>query len=843
MGSNFSISRVFSSSTELEIEVKGDKDFTFFSSHLFSGIFSKKDETFLVYYVRSATLKTQERITIEVEITTENSKTQTTVCFTKNQNNFLLKNVSAPFKIKIITDQQVPHRAKVPHVGIRNLGLTCYINSSLQLLFSCSPFTQLIFDQDQESDGVASGLQKVFVDLYTSPKAISIASFVKSFGDFFQMIAHEQDAHEFITGLLDKIDTELGKEFVEKREEIMSVVESRVLECKAANVKNEVNETGNEIQVTVSGFDNLIDSLRDLTATEELTGANKWDTGSELGKQDAKRYVKYKKLPKVLLFQLIRFAYNKYTGRVEEVTSFFECPNELDMKEFCLPEVDKTKYTLTAVLAHRGDPMSGHYITYAQPKHDGNWYVFNDSSVTHVSFEEVHRTFGGPTTIMTNLLSCIGYGNFISYVVAYVRNDQLMQPVNVPASIAPFLTDTITVKLITKENMNQSSSSLKIIGVSKTDTIEDIFPVKQENVYYFISIPGIKAIQGPIEATLKCESILIPGVTSTIFALPQEAGEKPVFLFKDETFSVMPCSQLFEEHAGETLVCEHRIVTSVDDVYRGAVVSILPKEINLKLGEKEFTVSPETTYEELQEKVSSKNPGSILFTSQMLPILPVKYPTAYDISTLPELSVSILPEPATVYSLDLFQRAIVEFYDAAHNQRKTIVWVPKSSNYENVASQLKKTFNIKSGEIVLSSSSQTEISRILAPGSVMRENVLRADLVDGSISLSISSVSEKLKSNNKASVEVRVASLSGSIRKYRTCGFIRVSSKTTGDKIAKEVGVEDPSSFIVRSARDPSSATTFAGTTQMSALFGSIAKGTFSDRPVIVIRQHSKKSK
>ena len=63
------------------------------------------------------------------------------------------------------------------------------------------------------------------------------------------------------------------------------------------------------------GHDVVHGSLRHFVKEELLKGDNQYNTRDErYGKQDAKRSVRFKCLPKVLQVHLKRFEYDQYTG-------------------------------------------------------------------------------------------------------------------------------------------------------------------------------------------------------------------------------------------------------------------------------------------------------------------------------------------------------------------------------------------------------------------------------------------------------------------------------------------------------------------------------------------------
>src|SRR3990167_3153763 len=88
----------------------------------------------------------------------------------------------------------------------------------------------------------------------------------------------------------------------------------------------------NEIQLSLNKR-TLDYGLRELLKSEDLSGANKYmcDRCNQLS--DATREFKFSKLPKVLKFQLLRFAYDPYTGNRKKISSQFSFPMILDMNQ------------------------------------------------------------------------------------------------------------------------------------------------------------------------------------------------------------------------------------------------------------------------------------------------------------------------------------------------------------------------------------------------------------------------------------------------------------------------------------------------------------------------------
>eukprot|EP01029_Cantina_marsupialis_P031481 TRINITY_DN9109_c0_g1_i1.p1 TRINITY_DN9109_c0_g1~~TRINITY_DN9109_c0_g1_i1.p1 ORF type:complete len:1223 (+),score=453.86 TRINITY_DN9109_c0_g1_i1:116-3784(+) len=72
-------------------------------------------------------------------------------------------------------------------------------------------------------------------------------------------------------------------------------------------------------------------------------------------------------------------------------------------------------YELYAVLVHSGSALGGHYYSFVKNVDDGEWYKFNDSTVTPATMSEVEATFGGAGTRST-----YGYYSYTSFASAYL---------------------------------------------------------------------------------------------------------------------------------------------------------------------------------------------------------------------------------------------------------------------------------------------------------------------------------------------------------------------------------------------------------------------------------------
>ncbi|XP_067854552.1 ubiquitin carboxyl-terminal hydrolase 4 isoform X1 [Heptranchias perlo] len=94
-------------------------------------------------------------------------------------------------------------------------------------------------------------------------------------------------------------------------------------------------------------------------------------------------------LPKILVVHLKRFSYNRYWR--DKLDTLVEFPiRDLNMSEFVYnPKAGPCIYDLVAVSNHYGGMGGGHYTAYAKNKIDGQWYYFDDSSVSGASEDQI----------------------------------------------------------------------------------------------------------------------------------------------------------------------------------------------------------------------------------------------------------------------------------------------------------------------------------------------------------------------------------------------------------------------------------------------------------------------
>ena len=129
----------------------------------------------------------------------------------------------------------------------------------------------------------------------------------------------------------------------------------------------------------------LDDLLEYFCSDEHLEKGNEWKCGNCKNKVNITKKFSIFYVPRLLIICLKRFSKSGYYG-YDKNNVLIEFPIEnLDMgKYICGPDKEHSKYDLFAVSQHYGGTGGGHYTAVCK-NIDGNWYSYNDSSVSLAS--------------------------------------------------------------------------------------------------------------------------------------------------------------------------------------------------------------------------------------------------------------------------------------------------------------------------------------------------------------------------------------------------------------------------------------------------------------------------
>eukprot|EP00466_Bigelowiella_natans_P017249 jgi/Bigna1/55867/estExt_Genewise1Plus.C_730077 len=327
-------------------------------------------------------------------------------------------------------------------VGLRNLGNTCFMNSTLQCMNATPVLADFFVDGDYTSEinpdaykshgRIAREFGKLLKEMWDRrPHTVTPSRFKSAIGDYSDRFSgyQQQDSQELLAALLEGLHEDLnrvrkkpydpnpvignGEDDEEKaqlswskhrkREDsviidnIYGQIRSQVI-CPACNRASVKFDPCGILQLPFPNVDTKVVTLegclRGFTKEELLSAGNEYKCDHCGHEGRGKKKLDLWRLPNILIIQLKRFQYTRhYRSKIE---TYVEYPLEgLDMSPWTRCEAQKkdSTYDLFAVSCHGGGLGGGHYWAYAKNLIDKQkWYTLNDSSVSRMSPEKVRTS-------------------------------------------------------------------------------------------------------------------------------------------------------------------------------------------------------------------------------------------------------------------------------------------------------------------------------------------------------------------------------------------------------------------------------------------------------------------
>ncbi|CAH1793285.1 unnamed protein product [Owenia fusiformis] len=336
-----------------------------------------------------------------------------------------------------------PHedgRSTCGYVGLTNLGATCYMATCMQHLYMIPQARKFVLEakcsQNTKHEGTLTELQKMFAYLLESErKAYNPRSFCKVYTmDKLPLNTGEQkDMTEFFTDLITKLE-EMSPELRKLVKNLFGgVITNNVVSLDCPHVSR-TKEEFYTVRCQVTDMKNLYESLDEVTVKDTLEGDNMYTCSKCQKKVRAEKRACFKRLPKILCFNTMRYTFNMLTMMKEKVNTHFSFPLRLDMSGYLeknLLEASKLSdddeeeankqeaeefgenievysYELIGVTVHTGTADGGHYYSFIRDRLNKNetgqdkWYLFNDAEVKPFDPSQLaYECFGGEMTSKT----------------------------------------------------------------------------------------------------------------------------------------------------------------------------------------------------------------------------------------------------------------------------------------------------------------------------------------------------------------------------------------------------------------------------------------------------------
>jgi ubiquitin C-terminal hydrolase len=404
-----------------------------------------------------------------------------------NHINYVINNLS-PKMLTILVEVKVNKQkleCKNQYIGLINEGMTCYMNSMLQTLNTIRYFKKAVFLTPSKKPSLLFALQKLFFEMSTNKSPVSNSYFKNSFGWGRDVGSQQQDVQEFNMILSNSLEQNMkGTELEEAFKYLFSGVASTIINCVHVNHKSIIDEDFMDIQLTVSGCRNLEESFDKYIEEEILEGENKYDAGKYFGKQIAKKGIKIKKFPNVLILQLKRFEYDLERNSMHKINDRFEFKEKIDLKLYAVYQDEDLVFCLHSVVVHSGKPEMGHYYAFIKSDDDSLWIKFNDESVTAAEeFEVFENNFGGDYFSYSQ--SSFGVFNkqmktseSNAYILVYIKSSEKKK------ILCPIKSEEIPTNLISLIEKEKQEERRKKIFIERKEEYFDLKFFTKDSILY-----------------------------------------------------------------------------------------------------------------------------------------------------------------------------------------------------------------------------------------------------------------------------------------------------------------------------------------------------------------------
>ncbi|QIX01099.1 hypothetical protein AMS68_006616 [Peltaster fructicola] len=298
--------------------------------------------------------------------------------------------------------------------GLINLGMTCYVNSLLQQIFSNIHLRSALLSLkivDAERQKLLVHIQRLFSRLQDSVRAAISTSDLANAMNISPLI--QDDVHSFYTIFMGALEDDILVEAERKRFMALYTGKSITRILGSCGHLSQQDETLNGLSITVQNKISLEASLAEYFHPEALDGDNKYQctlctTDTDGGFVSAVKSTHLESVPDNVSICLKRCSINAY-GLEEKNNDGFHFPQQIDFACYQQGQhkransaIGPDMFTLVGVVVHTGTLSSGHYWSFVK-RHNASydsptgWIRLEDHYVSYLSWEEMYKeSVGGP---------------------------------------------------------------------------------------------------------------------------------------------------------------------------------------------------------------------------------------------------------------------------------------------------------------------------------------------------------------------------------------------------------------------------------------------------------------